>query len=206
MQSLAITPSIERAPITPQLQPQDTLPTSRVPLYLLGAIAALGIGAGVAYLATRPPEMNAPVIAGAGIRDAGPDAPVVPAEAFFRMVTGTDRTTNPAFALGPPDGQCAEVAAGGKILLELPNGEVVQTDRGPTPDLHIVVRDDSASYRVDVLVRRNEDQTRVGADVVGSMRIDVDQFERETFRYVRVKNPNRRGTLCVDAVGYYLAP
>jgi len=206
MQSLAITPSVERAPVEPQFHPNHTLPTSRAPLFVLGAILALGLGAAAAYLATRPSLQTAPIIADAGIPDAGADAPVVPTEAFFRMVTGTDRTTNAAFALGPPDGQCAEVGPGGKILLELPDSEVVQTDGGPAPDLHIIVRDDSVSYRVDVLVRRNEDQTRVGADVVGSMRIDVDQFERETFRYVRVKNTNRRGTICVDAVGYFLVP
>jgi serine/threonine-protein kinase len=206
MQSLAITPSVERPPVSPNLAPHDTLPTSRAPLYALGAMLALGAGAGIAYVATRPPAPVVPVIPDAGIPDAGSDAPVVPTQEWFRMVTGTDRTRDPTNALGAPDGQCAEISPRGKILLELPNGQIVETDHGATPDLNIVVREGSAAYRVDVLIRRNEDQTRVGADVVGSMQIDVDQFERETFRYVRVKNPNAQGTVCLDAVGYFVAP
>ena len=206
MQSLAITPSTERAPPAPNLHPADTLPTSRAPLYALGALLAVGLGAGAVFVATRTPTVVLAVVPDAAVPDAGSDAPVVPTEEWFRMVSGTDRARDPTLALGAPDGQCAEISPRGKILLELPNGQIVETDHGTLPDLNIVVREGSAAYRVDVLIRRNEDQTRVGADVVGSMQIDVDQFERETFRYVRVKNPNAEGVVCLDAVGYFVAP
>jgi serine/threonine-protein kinase len=186
----------------------DRLPVSRGPWVAAGGLAAVALGAllfvamrGIGAEPTTPslPDASVPI-------DAGSDAPAPSTESWFRMVSGSDRTTDVTQALGEPDGRCATISPRGKLLLELAPGTRIRTDGRATPDLRVVVSDSSAPYRVDVLVERHEAQTQVGADVVGSISIDVDQFEQAEFRYIRVKNPGARGTVCVDAVAAFVTP
>ena len=200
--TLAATPSAQRGARSADV---PSLPTRRTPLLVLGALAMAGLGATLVFAfrgALLGPSVTSPSAApdaGARPPDAGTDAPA-PQPTWLRIMSGSDRTTDVAHALGAPDGQCARIAPGGKVLLELSPGTRIHTDGRSTADLSVVVGESSAPYRVDVLRERGEERTQVGADVVGSVEIDVDQFERAEFRYVRVKNPNRRGDVCLDAV------
>jgi hypothetical protein len=184
------------------------LPISRGPWLVGAALASAALGAVVLLAVRRGDAVPAPLpVPDAGAPDAGVDAPAPrSSESWFRMVSGSDRTEDVTNALGEPDGRCARIAPRGKILLELTPGTRIHTDGRPTPDLRIVVSDGSAPYRVDVLVERHQQRTQVGADVVGSMAIDVDQFEQAEFRYVRVKNTAARGTVCLDAVAAFVTP
>ncbi len=198
--TLAATPRSAVAP--PRESAPPRVPVSRGPFYVVGAFAMMVLG-GALFVALRgglegPPVV--PSVPDAGAPDAGSDAPAPPSESWFRMVSGSDRAQDVTNALGPPDGRCAALSPNGKILLELEPGSRIRTDGRPTPDLRVVVSPESVAYRVDVLVERHETSTQVGADVVGSITIDVDQFERRDYRYIRVKNGNRRGTVCLDAV------
>jgi hypothetical protein len=176
---------------------------------ILGALVMAGLGASLVFV-FRDAIVGAPTTttqlpdAGAARPDAGTDA-AAPAPTWLRIMSGSDRTTDVARALGPPDGECAAIAPGGKILLELAPGTRIHTDGSPSADLSVVVGESSAPYRIDVLRERGEERTQVGADVVGSVDIDVDQFARAEFRYVRIKNPNRRGEVCLDAVAIVAA-
>jgi serine/threonine-protein kinase len=205
--TLAATPSAQRGVRSGAETPR--LPTRRTPLVVVGALAMAGLGATMVFV-FRDTLFGAPVAtsalpdAGAGATDAGTDA-AAPAPTWLRIMSGSDRTTDVARALGPPDGECAVIAPGGKVLLELAPGTRIHTDGRASADLSVVVGEASAPYRVDVLRERGEERTQVGADVVGSVEIDVDQFERAEFRYVRVKNPNRRGEVCLDAVAIVAA-
>ncbi len=180
------------------------VPVRRTPWIVAGVLGVLGaLALALAgALALRGPGGAEPSSPDAGAADAGSDAPTIaPTDSWFRMVSGHDRTTDVTNALGAPDGRCATIAPSGKILLELAPGTRVHTDGHEAPDVQIVVSESSEPYRVDVLLQRGEERTQVGADIVGSMSIDVDQFDRSEFRYIRVKNPNRRGLVCLDAVG-----
>ncbi len=161
---------------------------------------------GAALLATRggSPGLDALDAGDAGALDAGAAATSEP-HLWFHMVSGEAGTRDVTNVLGPPDGRCAVIEPGGKILLELEPGLHIHTDGTPAADLQVVVSETSAPYRVDVLVVRREDRTPIGIDVLGSIAIDVDQFEQTEFRYVRVKNTNREGDVCVDAVGVLAA-
>jgi serine/threonine protein kinase len=198
--TLAATPSARGARSDAET---PRVPTRRTPLVILGAVVMAGVGAALVF-AFRDRLVGAPPLttvsdAGVSVLDAGTDA-AVPEPTWLRIMSGSDRTTDVARALGPPDGECARIAPGGKVLLELAPGTRIHTDGRASADLSVVVGETSAPYRVDVLRERGEERTQVGADVVGSVEIDVDQFERAEFRYVRVKNPNRRGDVCLDAV------
>ncbi|MBX7191857.1 MAG: protein kinase [Sandaracinaceae bacterium] len=204
--TLAATPSAQR-PSKASREEAPSLPTRRTPIVVLGAVIALAIGAGLAFafrdrlglVAGDSGETSSPQDAGPPPSDAGTDAPTRTAS-WLRIMSGSDRTAEVASALGPPDGQCATISPGGKVLLELAPGSRIHTDGTEAADLSVVVDAGSAPYRVDVLRERGEERTQIGADVMGSVEIDVDQFERTEFRYVRVKNPNRQGTVCLDAV------
>ncbi|GAB4201038.1 MAG: hypothetical protein OHK0013_12640 [Sandaracinaceae bacterium] len=202
-------PSPEIAPAERASSPDVVrLPVSRTPWVVLGVLVATLLGTAIVLAVRQGDDEPAPSQFDAGPPDAGTDAPAnAPAtESWFRMVSGSDRTEDVTHALGEPDGRCARIAPRGKILLELAPGTRIRTDGRPTPDLRVVVSDSSAPYRVDVLVARHEQQTQVGADVVGSMSIDVDQFEQAEFRYVRVKNTAARGVVCLDAVAAFVTP
>ncbi len=187
-----------------------SLPTRRTPFVVLGIVVMVGIGASLALvfkdrlLAATGGEIASDADAGPPPADAGTDAPTR-SRSWLRVMSGSDRTTDVASALGEPDGNCARIAAGGKVLLELDAGSRIETDGQPTPDLDIVVGPRSAAYRVDVLEQRHQTSTQVGADVVGSSSLDVDQFEQAAFRYIRVKNTNRTGEVCLDAIGVMTA-
>lgn len=184
------------------------LPTQRTVPWLVGGLALAVLGA-LVLAAPRCSKTESEALAmDAGLAEASVDGGADARAAartwtWLRMVTGSDRVDDVTSALGPPDGRCARIAPGGKILLELEGGARIHTDGSPGPDLEIVVQQDSMPYRVDVLVERRQERTQVGADVVGSIAIDVDQFDRAEFRYVRIKNRNRRGTVCLDAVGVF---
>ncbi|MBN8616659.1 MAG: protein kinase [Deltaproteobacteria bacterium] len=205
--TLAATPSARSGPRGAG-ESVPSLPTRRTPFVILGALVMIALGAGLAFLfrdrllaATGTVEVSD---AGPPPSDAGTDAPTR-TRSWLRAMTGSDRTTDVANALGPPDGQCARIAAGGKVLLELDAGTRIETDDSPSPDLEVVVGERSAAYRVDVLEQRHQTSTQVGADVFGSSSLDVDQFDDGAFRYIRVKNTNRTGEVCLDAVAVMIA-
>jgi serine/threonine-protein kinase len=221
---LAITPSQDRAPrpsadaatlpATPVSQraagartAAPEIPTRRTPWLVLGALAMTCLGA-VTVVSLRGALSGSPEAAAAPDAGPPPDAgadTLAVRPTWLAIMSGSDRTTDVGWALGPPDGHCATIAPGGKVLLELAPGTRIRTDGRPSADLAIVVDAFSAPYRVDVLRERREERTQVGADVVGSVELDVDQFERTEFRYVRVKNSSRRGEVCLDAVAIIAA-
>jgi hypothetical protein len=117
--TLAATPSARGARSDAET---PRVPTRRTPLVILGAVVMAGVGAALVF-AFRDRLVGAPPLttvsdAGVSVLDAGTDA-AVPEPTWLRIMSGSDRTTDVARALGPPDGECARIAPGGKVLLEL---------------------------------------------------------------------------------------
>lgn len=174
-------------------------------LWLLVALLAFF---GVALSVQLLPAMEAPPAPGAipGAITAGPPVPpsaVLPSpEHWIRIVHRQRRVRHADHALGPPDAEHAVIRPRGAITLELMAGTFVQSDGGPGPDLYVRVDDErSGPYHVDVAASRGRYRA-IAMDVVGSLSLDVDQFELERLRYVRVRN--RRPTpVFLDAVGAY---
>jgi hypothetical protein len=163
--------------------------------------------AAATIVATRPSDTPAPIHedAGAGARaiDAGPpDAgPRTPRD-WLRIVQLERQVSDAALALGPPDGRYAVLRSGATLNLELAAGTRIATDGTPLPDVVIEIDEArSGPYRADVGVDRHQ-YTTVGAELVGSLPLDVDQYGIRRIRYVRIKNRSRRD-LYVDAVGAF---
>ena len=187
-----------------------TLPPSRgrLALYAVGAVAMTAVGAVAmaSVLGPRPPDATTlrPTTVDAGVPpDVGSDAG--PRIEWARVLTASSGADTETFALGPPDGRCAVIRFGGKLLFELPP-EVAHTTGGTeAPDLEIVVRDATSPYRVEVGLERHTDTyTTIASDIVGVTPLDVDQFDVHEFRYIRVKNASRSSVVCVDAVGVFV--
>jgi hypothetical protein len=114
-----------------------------------------------------------------------------------------DRTENATAALGPPDGRCARLQPRGTITLELTPGVRIVTDGTEAPDMSIEIgASQSGPYRVDVGVERHR-FTTIARGLVASALLDVDQYGIQRFRYVRIKNREGQGTVCIDAVGAF---
>jgi serine/threonine-protein kinase len=188
------------------------LPTSRgrYVLYAAGAVGMTVIGALVmtAWLGGGWPFGSGGADASAGdaavgAGDAGADAG--PTIVWLHALSASNNADTESLALGPPDGRCAVLRSNGKLLFELTSEIPTQTAGTPAPDIQVVVRDGAGAYLVDVeMDRHSEAFTNIGEDIVGTTSIDVDQFDVHALRYVRVKNPLRTSTLCVDAVGVYV--
>ena len=223
--SFPITGSGERAPVTGDAptvrartprtgaagasgEPRLPISTGRWVLYAIGALAMTAVGAVLTTLAFgghRPSLLPSvvPADAGSAPHDAGSDAG--PRIEWLRVLTASQSADSESLALGPPDGRCAVLRPMGKVLLELTPGTPTATAGTPAPDIEVVVRESSGSYRVDVeMDRHSEAFTTIGSDIVGVTPIDVDQFDVHAFRYVRVKNPSRNSLVCVDAVGVFV--
>ncbi len=181
----------------------------RLVLYALGAtvMTALGAAAMASIMGgSGTPDATAlrpaPLDAGAP-EDVGTDAG--PRIEWMRVLTASSGADTETFALGPPDGRCAVIRYGGKLLFELPPEVAHATAGTSAPDLEVVVRDATSPYRVEVGLERHTDTyTTIASDIVGVTPLDVDQFDVHEFRYIRVKNASRSSVVCVDAVGVYV--
>ncbi len=175
-------------------------------LYGIGALAMTVVGALITVTVFERDQAGATLgIEPDGAReivDAGSDAG--PTIEWLHVMTSSSSADSEELALGPPDGRCAVIRPNGKILLELSSGFPIQTAGTPGADIEVVVRDGNP-YRVDVEMDRHTDAfTNIGAEIVGTTAIDVDQFDVHQLRYVRVKNPSRTSLVCVDAVGVFV--
>jgi serine/threonine-protein kinase len=176
---------------------------------LAGALAALALlGGGVAVaigLSARGAPDPVPVASDAPPEvDAGLDAgdPTIPPE-WLTILHYEDRTEDSTAALGPPDGRCARIGPRGTIVLELTPGIRISTDGTEAPDLRVEIDAwRSGPYRVDVGVERRR-FTTIAQGLIESALLDVDQFGITRFRYVRIKNREARGIVCVDAVAAF---
>nr|MDQ3035499.1 hypothetical protein [Myxococcota bacterium] len=142
----------------------------------------------------------------AGAPDAALDAgdPTTPHQ-WAHILQLEERTEDATLALGPPDGRCARIAPGGTVHVELTPGARMETDGTEAPDVRVYVSEGSTSYRVDVGVERRQ-FTTIAQGLIASTPLDVDQYGISRFRYVRVKNRERRGEVCLDAIGTYAHP
>lgn len=183
------------------------LPTSRARyvLYAIGALAMTVVGAGFMTTVLEGPGhevVDAPSDAAVVPNDAGSDAG--PSIEWLHVLTASSGADSEELALGPPDGRCAVLRPNGKLLLELTPGMPTTTARTPAADLEVIVRESSGPYLVDIEMDRHGDVfTNIGSEILGATPLDVDQFDVHEFRYVRVKNPSRTSTVCVDAIGVF---
>jgi serine/threonine protein kinase len=179
--------------------------TTSALLPTLAGLAGLGlcaISGGMLYFAYGGvgQGVTATSAGDAGIAPAEADAPAARPDEWLSILQYEDRADDAALALGPPDGRCALIAARGTITLELTPGVRVATDGTEAPDLEVVIDPArSGPYRVDVGVERRQ-FTTIAEGLIHSTPLDVDQYEIRRFRYVRIKNREQRGTVCVDAV------
>lgn len=179
-------------------------------LAAIAALAIVGAGAATVWIAMGGGSEGAAGAAAsdageadAGAEDAAIDAgdPSMPDE-WVEILQYEDRATDATLALGPPDGRCARIAPGGTLHVELTPGARMTTDGDEGPDLRVIVLPGSAAYRVDVGVAPHQ-FTTIAQGLVASTPLDVDQYGITRFRYVRVKNRERRGDVCVDAIGAF---
>ncbi len=196
-----------------------------VGLFALGALAVGGIGAHLALhdgdaesaaADRRPADSGAPVAI--VLVDAGPPEepnfapppppPPPPLEmspppaGWLRIVHFERNAEGAASAIGAPDRRYATIGPGGAITLELAPGALVSTDRGPGPDLFVVV-DDARSGPYQLAVGTGHDALRVVAPaLVGSSPLDIDQYRVRRARYVRVEARTDE-PVYLDAVGFY---
>jgi serine/threonine protein kinase len=179
----------------------------RYALYAIGAIVmtALGAVAMMSLLGGEPGLLTgASSDAGPTPIDAGTDAG--PRIVWLHALTASSNADSEDNALGEPDGHCTVLRSNGKIMLELTADIPTQTAGSPAPDIEVVVRASSGPYLVDVELDRHSDAyTNIGSGIRDTTQIDVDQYDVHEFRYVRVKNPSRTSTVCIDAVGVYVA-
>ncbi len=200
--TLAATPdSISRAHLPTEHSFQWT--------FVFGAFALLGAGAASVWFAMRPFDPVPPPAAqepDAGIAEAVLDAgdPTMPGE-WSHILQFEDRVTDAPLSLGPPDGRCARIAPSGTIHVELTPGSRMTTDGTPAPDVRVIVLEGSVAYRVDIGVERRQ-FTTVAQGLIDSTPLDIDQYELSRFRYIRVKNRERSGEVCVDAIGTFAHP
>lgn len=177
-------------------------------IMVLGAFALVAAGAASVWFAMQPREplmsLASPPDAGAPelLVDAGD--PTMPRE-WAHILQFEERVTNATWALGPPDGQCARIAPNGTIHVELTPGTQMSTDGTGAPDVRVIVLEGSAAYRVDIGVAPRR-FTTIAQGLIGSTPLDIDQYELSRFRYIRVKNRERRGDVCVDAIGTFAHP
>jgi serine/threonine-protein kinase len=180
------------------------LSRTRYVLYAIGALAMTAIGAFVTSTfvgGSSGGSTTAP--SDAGVLDAPSDAG--PRIAWLHVLTSSASADSEDLALGAPDGQCAVLRPDGNVTLELTPEMPTVTNGTPDPDLQIVVRDARSVYRVDVgLDHRNAAMHVIASEVVGTTALDVDETGVHEIRFVRVKNPSRTQTVCVDAVGVYV--
>jgi serine/threonine-protein kinase len=177
--------------------------------FVFGAFALLGAGAASVWFAMRPIDpMALPVeqASDAGVAETVLDAgdPTMPRE-WSNILQFEDRATNATLALGPPDGRCARIAPSGTIHVELTPGSRMTTDGTDAPDVRVIVLEGSVAYRVDIGVERRQ-FTTVAQGLIGSTPLDIDQYDLSRFRYIRVKNRERTGEVCVDAIGTFAHP
>ncbi len=206
-------PATPAGPMTPYpvSGPSTTTRGSRWGLApTLAGVLVLGALGGAIVLAIHQASIDAPDpidVTDAGIAraiDAGLDAgrPEEPNQ-WVAILHYEDRAADATLALGPPDGRCARIQPRGTITLELAPGFRVETDGDDAPDLRVYVAGEATTgYRVDVGVERHQ-FTTIAEGVVSSIPLDVDQFTIPRFRYVRIKNRERRGEVCIDAVGVW---
>ena len=203
--TLAATPM----PISPLHTPPASTGSNVLPTLAGLSVLALIGGAfvGAWYFEGRHAlsEADAGVDAGPPI-DAAPEQDAGPADwpdEWVGILHYENRVTDGTAALGEPDGRCAYIAPGGTITLELTPGARMMTDGGEGADLRVIVlREESVAYRLDVGAERNQ-YTTIAQVLVDSIPIDVDQWDVPRFRYVRIKNRERQGRVCVDAVGVW---
>jgi serine/threonine-protein kinase len=190
-------PRAEAKSVSPTLAPVPRAP--RWPLAVGGAIGLMSaIAAAVIYLWPAPNPQ--PIVADrpdAGPPDAGPRQPA----RWLRLVHADVHVEDVSYALGPPDGRCATIRPHGSITLEADSGSVIASDGGPGPDVAVRVRESSAAYRTDVAPAPHQ-YKNIASEVLGSIDLDIDQFELPTPRYVRIKNRSEQ-PVCLDAIGLF---
>ncbi len=130
-----------------------------------------------------------------------PPAEPLPTD-WLRIVQHEERVDSAALALGPPDDRYAVISPRGTLVLELRAGVRMASNGTGGPDIAILIDEArSGPYRADVGVDRHQ-YTTVGAELVGSLELDTDQWEITRVRYVRVKNRGEENVY-VDAIGTY---
>ncbi len=204
-------PTLHAAPIPDRRSPQKR---SRVLLFgvLLGVVGIASGGLALFFSMTKtdgatarvPPVLRIDAGTDTDTDAGGSSEPIVASGAreFFRIVQYIKSVDDPALALGPPDGRYAVIHPGGTLHMEVAAGRRMASDGGPGPDFLVQIDDArSGPYRADVGVARHR-FTTVGSELVGSLPLDIDQFEIRRARYVRIKNRGT-GDVLVDAVGVF---